>query len=194
MPKTEKLISVGSDFSSSVELDDAIEAGSVPDILLLDICMPVVSGIALARKIRNWHLSSKIIFLTSPRDYAVEAFAVEASHYLVKPFTKKDFADALGRALESFKADPKKIALNTGSGMTQLVGIDYIIYIEGQGYSRVVHTRICRKRILQRADGKRRLSLEPRCGRSTRLRLRHCADYRIRHGRKIVRGIRLCSQ
>lgn len=130
-----------SEFSSSIELENELEAGNIPDILLLDIFMPSMSGISLARKIRSNHISCKIIFLTSSRDYAVEAFTLEASHYLVKPFSKKDFSVALERALKSLKNTPKKITINGGSGITSFVNIDDIIYIESQGYKRYVYTK-----------------------------------------------------
>ena len=129
------------EFPSAVALYKTVEEGKIPDILLLDICMPTMSGVTLARKIRNRNLPVKIIFLTTSRDYAVEAFHLEASHYLVKPISKKDFAAALDRVLEAFKAQPKRISITGGAGVTSFIDIDDIIYIESQGYRRYVHTK-----------------------------------------------------
>ena len=129
------------EFSSPLGLEDSIEAGYVPAILLLDICMPVMSGITLARQIRSKKFLCKIIFLTTSRDYAVEAFKLEASHYLVKPFSKKDFDTAIDRSLEAFKTQPKRISITSGAGVTTFIEIDDIIYIESQGYRRYVYTK-----------------------------------------------------
>ena len=59
------------------------------DLYLLDILMPCLSGIDLAQKVRERGENSEILFLTVTREYAVEAFAVKASGYLVKPVRRK---------------------------------------------------------------------------------------------------------
>ncbi|MBQ9333139.1 MAG: response regulator [Lachnospiraceae bacterium] len=55
------------------------------DIALLDIDMPEMNGIALAAKLKNVQPSCAVIFLTAYAEYAVEAFALHASGYLMKP-------------------------------------------------------------------------------------------------------------
>ncbi len=64
-------------------------------IALLDIDMPDMDGLALAEKIQRAHPETAIIFLTGYAQYAVEAFQLHVSGYLLKPMTKASVADAL---------------------------------------------------------------------------------------------------
>ena len=56
------------EFQDSLEFLDSIENTACPDLVLLDICMPCVSGIEIARKIREKTAATKIIFLTPPQN------------------------------------------------------------------------------------------------------------------------------
>lgn len=75
----------------------AAENGMDFDAVLLDICMPDMSGIEATQKLRSLNMKTDIIFLTTSRDYAVEAFSLSAVHYLIKPFTQEQFAEAMDR-------------------------------------------------------------------------------------------------
>jgi two-component system, LytTR family, response regulator len=68
------------------------------DLLFLDIQMPGENGIALARRLSEWAEPPVIVFVTAYERYAVEAFAVHALDYLLKPFDDARFAHALDRA------------------------------------------------------------------------------------------------
>lgn len=63
----------------------ALLARDAFDILLLDIEMKPLSGMELAKKLRVRGDESKLIFITAYPQYAVEAYDVQAFHYLVKP-------------------------------------------------------------------------------------------------------------
>jgi len=67
-----------------------------PDVLLLDISMPGMDGMSLARTLRAGGASPAIIFCTAYQDQALNAFEVEAVDYLVKPVR----GERLERALE----------------------------------------------------------------------------------------------
>lgn len=72
----------------------AIDAGA-PDLLLLDIAMPDLSGIEVARAIEQLPRRPAVVFCTAFDQHALAAFEVAAVDYLLKPVT----ADRLGRAL-----------------------------------------------------------------------------------------------
>lgn len=55
------------------------------DLILLDMVMPFMSGLDVARTIRKSDESVKIVFMTISPDYAIEAYDVNAHHYLIKP-------------------------------------------------------------------------------------------------------------
>lgn len=101
------------------------------DIILLDICMPGIDGIKVAAEIRRRKERSEIIFLTTSDEFAVDAFALKAVHYLVKPFTQAQFNEALDRAMERFdtKQVPKIVLKLTGSGIRALE-LNEILWIE----------------------------------------------------------------
>jgi DNA-binding LytR/AlgR family response regulator len=71
------------------------------DIYLLDIYMPGMTGMSIATELRNRGVKSPIIFLTSSTDHALEAFGVDATHYLLKPYTKEHFDLGMDKAMGS---------------------------------------------------------------------------------------------
>ena len=72
-----------------------------PDVLVLDITLPSISGVDLARRLRAAGFSTKIVFLTvhADPDYAWEAFSVGALGYVIKPRLASDLVPALDAAL-----------------------------------------------------------------------------------------------
>ncbi|OGX91107.1 LytR/AlgR family response regulator transcription factor [Hymenobacter coccineus] len=78
------------------------------DLLLLDIEMPYLSGLELARILPR--PQPEIILVTSHRDFAVEAFALNAADYLVKPVEPNRFQQAVRRAAARRTAPPAATA------------------------------------------------------------------------------------
>ncbi len=91
------------------ECADGLEAiGAIrrqkPDLLLLDIEMPGANGFEVLQKLRGERLPV-VIFITAHDEYAVKAFEVEAADYVMKPFDRKRFQEALRRAKRHFAED-----------------------------------------------------------------------------------------
>ena len=93
MPRFE----VAGEAASSAEALERIRELS-PDILLLDISMPGMSGMGLARVLREGGASPAIIFCTAYQDQALNAFEVEAVDYLVKPVREERLENSLEKA------------------------------------------------------------------------------------------------
>jgi DNA-binding LytR/AlgR family response regulator len=75
--------------------------GSVAyDLVLLDIRMPGMGGLELARALAGSASPPAVVFTTAYADHAVEAFDLEAADYLVKPFDRDRLRRAVDRALE----------------------------------------------------------------------------------------------
>ncbi len=69
------------------------------DIAFLDIEMPVIKGIELARRIKALSRNTRIIFTTGYGEYALDAFAVDAIDYIMKPYTAETLKKAYDKAL-----------------------------------------------------------------------------------------------
>lgn len=106
------------------------------DLLFLDINMPEISGISLARSINK---NIKIIFTTAYRDYAVEGFELQAVDYLLKPISFERLLQSINTYFEVYhqpKTTDEK-PLESSSFMfvrsdRRMIKIDFeaIIYIE----------------------------------------------------------------
>ena len=68
-----------------------------PDVVFLDIEMPGLNGIEMARKIAHFDPKIQIVFVTAYEQYALKAFEVSAVHYLLKPLTQDKINEAVER-------------------------------------------------------------------------------------------------
>ena len=103
------------------------------DILLLDICMPGLDGTSLVREIKAAGYKTEVIFLTTSRDYAVDAFALQVSNYILKPFEYSVFKDAIDNVLSKLEREKLKyVTVKTLDGLIRVPLLD-LIYVESQG-------------------------------------------------------------
>ncbi|HVF55673.1 MAG TPA: LytTR family DNA-binding domain-containing protein [Pyrinomonadaceae bacterium] len=139
-----------------------------PDLLLLDVQMPEVGGFAVLEALKQTHLPP-VIFITAYDTYAVRAFEFNALDYLLKPFDRERFANALERAksqirreqnggldariialLEQIKEQPKyheRLVVKTG-GRVFFLETSEVDWIEAEGNYVNIHT--CKKAYLLR--------------------------------------------
>lgn len=109
------------------------------DLVMLDICMPRMLGTDVAKEIRQRKDKTEIIFLTTSDEFAVDAFQVKAAHYLLKPFTKANFGEAMDRAMQNISNDLAKfVCLKCYGGTTETVDKDSIVYIESAAHRQKV--------------------------------------------------------
>ena len=76
-----------------------------PDVLILDIEMPVLTGFDVVKRLQADDMPS-IIFATAYDNYAIDAFDLNAVDYLLKPFDRDRFGIAIERARTEFRSDP----------------------------------------------------------------------------------------
>lgn len=67
------------------------------DVAFLDIEMPKMAGIELAKRLKAVNMKTNIVFITGYSQYAIEAFTLDASDYLLKPTTPERIGEALKR-------------------------------------------------------------------------------------------------
>jgi two-component system response regulator AlgR len=89
-----QLVGTASDGESAINLTQALN----PDLLLLDIAMPGLDGIGVARALAAQDPSPAVVFVTAFDQFAVAAFEVEAVDYLMKPVDPLRLQRALDRA------------------------------------------------------------------------------------------------
>jgi two-component system response regulator AlgR len=90
-----QLVGTASDGDSAINLAEALK----PDLLLLDIAMPGLDGIGVAKSLATLSPSPAVVFVTAFDQFAVAAFEVEAVDYLMKPVDPARLQRALDRAL-----------------------------------------------------------------------------------------------
>jgi two-component system LytT family response regulator len=74
-----------------------------PDLVLVDVKMPGMSGPELIQKLDPKRCSPVVVFTTAFSDFAVQAFALEATDYLVKPFSLERFRQCLTRVRDRIR-------------------------------------------------------------------------------------------
>ena len=101
------LVGTASDGEGAVRMAHALS----PDLLLLDIAMPGLDGIDVARALAGKRPAPAVVFVTAFDQFAVAAFEVEAVDYLMKPVDPA----RLDRALDRARAHLDKRASEEGS-------------------------------------------------------------------------------
>ncbi|MCF6459572.1 LytR/AlgR family response regulator transcription factor [Clostridium sp. Cult3] len=90
----------------------------MPDLIFLDIQMPILNGMDVARKILVSQHKPYIVFVTAYEKYALEAFEVNAMDYILKPVSEERLEKAM-----------KRIIFNIGKGNEEyLVKLDNLLY------------------------------------------------------------------
>lgn len=92
-------------YSSAKDLLFFLQEGASCDIYILDILMPGCNGVELGHYIRQQNINTPIIYTTSSKEFALQAYGVCALRYLMKPVKKDELFSALDFAV---KNKPKK--------------------------------------------------------------------------------------
>jgi DNA-binding LytR/AlgR family response regulator len=111
------------------------------DVVFLDVELPGMTGLEVARLVLDRPEHPEIVFVTAHERYAVDAFAVEAFDYLVKPVEPERLARVVERLAQARKREApavEKIAVVSAGGAQTLLDYDAVHWIEADGdYSRV---------------------------------------------------------
>jgi len=124
-------------FSSPFDLLDHLEDKGGFDIYLLDILMPHLTGMELAKRIRARGEAAEILFLTTSPEYALDAFDVEACGYLLKPVDKAKFDKALFSAAGRLtRPENPCLLLKTRDGLRKILHRE-LVMVESFNHDRV---------------------------------------------------------
>jgi len=102
------------------------------DIILLDIVMPLLSGMETASEIRKLDDKVKIVFLTSSAEFAVESYEVKANNYLLKPVNSEKLFRCLNEFYNEYQTGIKLITIRSASSIHN-IDPQKIEYVEAQG-------------------------------------------------------------
>jgi DNA-binding LytR/AlgR family response regulator len=184
--------------ATGAEVLRSLEAHDV-DALFLDIRMPGLDGLDVARVLARFKAPPKVVFVTAYDEHAVEAFDLRAVDYLLKPVRAERLAEAVRRVREALgvaeqprpsgSADDETIAVELG-GVTRFVQRSDVRYAEAHGDYARLHT----------ADGSHLLRVPltvleqdwaaagfVRIHRSHLVALHHIDEMRVESGRWTVR-------
>ena len=120
--------------------DDLIAAhqSECMDLIILDIIMPLLSGIDVAREFRNMNQTVPIVFLTSSREFAVDSYEVKAFNYLIKPVAPARLFPILDDFLKTYNLPKPSFTAKTADGFCGIVIAD-VDYLEAQNKQVLVH-------------------------------------------------------
>jgi two-component system LytT family response regulator len=79
-----------------------------PDLVLLDIHMPGMTGLEVLRALAGENIAPAVIFTTAYDEHALTAFELHAVDYLLKPFTQERFIESVEHALQQQHDDPAR--------------------------------------------------------------------------------------
>jgi DNA-binding LytR/AlgR family response regulator len=121
-----------------------LEAAPV-DAVFLDIRMPGLSGLELARVLARFAEPPAVVFVTAHEGAAVDAFALRAVDYVLKPVRSDRLAEALSRlqagaAGGAVTAEPEDTVAVELGGVTRFVPLADVRFVEAQGDYARLHT------------------------------------------------------
>ena len=126
-----------------------------PDLIFLDIQMPKITGFEMLELIET---PPAVIFSTAFDEFAIKAFELNATDYLLKPYTENRFSEAVKKAVQKIESDSStkeeivnlqetkeslgetldRIVVKTGSKI-HILAIDHIYHFEAQDDYVAIH-------------------------------------------------------
>ncbi|WP_423823007.1 LytTR family DNA-binding domain-containing protein [Salinisphaera sp. SPP-AMP-43] len=123
-----------------------------PDAVLLDVHMPGIDGLQVARELAETDLPPAVIFVTAHSEHALSAHNSQADGYLLKPVRREDLAAALARARQPSRAQYAALAghpeaggpmgyisARTRDGIERVAIRDILYFWADQKYTSVFH-------------------------------------------------------
>ena len=108
------------------------------DLVLLDVHMPGLDGLELARRLRHHEAAPAVVFVTAYAAHAVTAFELEAVDYLTKPVRAERLQQALQKAERYLKErrvpvpEPQDVLLIQDRGRTERVPLSEVLYLKSE--------------------------------------------------------------
>lgn len=181
--------------SSGTDALRALESERI-DLVLSDINMPGLDGMELARVIARFAERPQIVFVTAYDEHAVDAFAVNATDYVMKPVRAERLSEAIRRVVGQLRGgdaaptpvEDETIPVELG-GVTRFINRSDIRYAQAQGDYARLHTANGSHLVripLNTLEDRWESAGFVRIHRSTLVSTAHISEVRLERGRFVV--------
>ena len=134
---TDPRVDVVGEAGNAVQAMEQIQRGNI-DLVLLDIHMPGVDGMALAATLRQMTAPPTVVFVTAYAEHAVQAFELEAADYLTKPVRRERLQQALQK-VEKLRAPKEGVdtampecLIIQERGRSERVALQDVVYLKAE--------------------------------------------------------------
>ena len=115
------------------------------DIVIIDIMMPMMNGIEVARKLREHDKDVLVMFITATADFAIRGYEVSAVDYILKPLSyETDFKykfDRVVKKANALKVRSRELVLKDENGRFVKLDVNDLIYVAKDRDNALYHTR-----------------------------------------------------
>lgn len=132
-----KDVTVAGECANAMEAYNLLQEQPI-DLILLDIEMPGMTGLELTKNLGGKR--PVVIFTTSKKEYAAEAFELNVADYIVKPVTPARFIQAIDKAREiiqstneEYKLEEDEFIFIRDSNIVRRLKVDEILFAEAMG-------------------------------------------------------------
>ena len=180
--------------SSGADALRSLDVGDI-DVVFSDISMPGLDGMELARVLARFVERPQVVFVTAHDKHAVDAFAVDATDYVMKPVRKDRLAEAVRRVVaaadpgttQHVAAEPEDETIPVElAGVTRFITRSQVRYAQAQGDYARLHTATGSHLVripLSSLEERWAAAGFVRIHRSTLVSLSHVKEVRMEHGR-----------
>ncbi len=126
-------------FESGAALLEAARKERLFSIAFLDIYLPNENGVEIAERLLQISPDTEIVFTTTSREFAVEAYQLDAVHYIVKPVKTQDIIETFARVTQKW-SKRKSVSLKIGKEL-KLIYTDEIAFAQSNKHKTTVRMK-----------------------------------------------------
>ena len=117
-------------FLSAYDLIEYVDDNEEFDLYILDVVMPEKNGIQIGAWLRDTDRQGLIIYLTTSKDFALDAYSVQPFHYLIKPVSRENLFEVLDKAVPILTERVNKAVCVKSKRGSMRIMFDDIVYVE----------------------------------------------------------------